>query len=190
MQTLFEHLRVLGEAKVRAIWEQAEAEVQRHTTEAEAALAEERKRCHLEGRQALQELGRGLMREAEEQAWLRQAKAETALAERLYELARKELPWLREHCGDTLLSALAKELPQGEWGLVRVSENEVAQARTLFPEARIEGDIRLAGGLVAESADGRISVVNTLEKRLERALPRLLPEFFRSLSKEKPHAAS
>lgn len=190
MQTLFEHLRALGEEKVRVLWEQAEGEVQRHTAEAESALAEERKRCRLEGEHALQELGRRLMREAEEQAWLRQAKAETALAERLYDLARKELPWLREHCGDKLLPTLAKELPRGEWGLVRVSENEAAQARALFPTARIEGDLRLAGGLVAQSADGKISVVNTLEKRLERAWPRLLPEFFRTLHQEKPHAAS
>lgn len=190
MQTLFEHLRATGEERVRAIWEQAEAEVQRHTAEAEASLAEERNRCRLEGEQALMELGRRLMREAEEKALLRQAQAETALSERLYELARKELPWLQEHCGGKLLSALAKELPQREWGLLHVSENEVAQARDLFPKARIEGDIRLTGGLVAESADGRITVNNTLEKRLERAWPRLLPEFFRSLHQEKPYAAS
>ncbi|MBU1405915.1 MAG: hypothetical protein KKE83_03510 [Proteobacteria bacterium] len=190
MQTLFEHLRAQGEEKVRAVWEQAEAEVQRHTAEAETALAEERRRCRLEGEHALQELGRRLMREAEEQAWLLRAKAETALAGRLYDLARAELPWLRTHCGDTLLPALAAELPQGDWGLVRVSENEIAQARALFPTALVEGDPRLAGGLVAQSADGKISVFNTLEKRLERAWPRLLPEFFRSLHQEKPHAAS
>lgn len=190
MQTLFEHLRATGEEKVRSIWEQAEAEVQRHTAEAEAALAEKRSRCHLEGEQTLVELGRSLMREAEKKALLRQAQAETALAERLYQLARKELPWLREHCGDKLLSALAQELPQAEWGRMRVSERDLAHARNLFPGAQIEGDSNISGGLVADSADGRITVSNTLEKRLERAWPQILPEFFRSLRKENPHAAS
>ena len=190
MDTLFEHLRTVGEEKVRAIWQQAEAEVRDYQQEKEAALAEERKRCQLLGQQALAEFGRGLMVEAEEKAWLRQSEAETRLAERLYDLAQKELHWLREQCGHRLLSACAKELPQVEWKQLRVNESDVELARALFPPAEGAGDKHITGGLVAESVDGRVSVVNTLEKRLERAWPRILPGFFRTLQEEKKNAAS
>ncbi len=190
MNTLLEHLRAVGEEKVCAIWQQAEAEVQAYQKEKEAALAEERKRCRLQGQQALVEFGRGLMVAAEEKAWLRRSEAEAQLAERLYHLAQKELDWLREQCGSRLLSACAKELPQAEWKQLRVSESEVAFARTLFPEAEVAGDRSISGGLVAESGDGRVTVINTLEKRLERAWPRILPGFFRTLREEKENAAS
>lgn len=187
---LLEHLRATGEERVRAIWRQAQAEAQDYQQEQEAVLAEKRAQCQLQGRQALLEFGRALMVTAEEKAWLRQSEAEAQLAERLYQLAQKELPWLREQCGSRLLAAWVKDLPQVEWSRLRVSESEVALASSLFPEAEVTGDRSISGGFVATSKDGRITVVNTLEKRLERAWPRILPELFRALLKEDEHAAS
>jgi V/A-type H+-transporting ATPase subunit E len=54
-------------------------------------------------------------------------------------------------------------------------------ARQLFPQAEIVIDEGISGGLVASSADGRITVINTLEKRLERLWPRLVPEILRDV---------
>ncbi|MBU4034115.1 MAG: hypothetical protein KKG34_04885, partial [Proteobacteria bacterium] len=71
MNTLFEHLRGVGEEKVKTIWQQSEAEVHDYQQEKEAALAEDRKRCQLQGQQTLVEFGRSLMVAAEEKAWLR-----------------------------------------------------------------------------------------------------------------------
>lgn len=190
MDTLFEHLRGVGEEKVKAIWQQAQAEVESHRREKESLLAEETKRHHQQGRQSLEELGRDVMQAAEEKARHRRAEAETRLAERLYELAIKELPWLHDQCGKRLLSFCAEELPRVKWGLIRVNESEIDLARTLFPEARTVGEANISGGLIAESADGGITVINTLEKRLERAWPMILPELFRSLHQEKKDAAS
>lgn len=190
MNTLFDHLRAVGEEKIRAIRLQAENEVLAFHKEKEASLAEERKRCQLQGQQLLMEFGRGLMVDAEEDAWLRQSEAERQLADRLYELAQKELPWLREQCGSRLLETCAKELPRTKWRKLRVHVSQVDLARKLFPEAKIEGDDTISGGLVAESADGKIMVINTLEKRLERSWPRILPEFIRTLRKEKENAVS
>ncbi|MBU4119839.1 MAG: V-type proton ATPase subunit E [Proteobacteria bacterium] len=190
MNTLFEHLRGVGEEKVKTIWQQSEAEVHDYQQEKEAALAEDRKRCQLQGQQTLVEFGRSLMVAAEEKAWLRQSEAETQLADRLYELAQRELPWLREQCGSRLLETCAKDLPRAEWKKLRVHESEVNLARTLFPGAEIAGDNSISGGFVAESADDRIMVINTLEKRLERSWPRILPELLRTLRKEKENAAS
>lgn len=190
MNTLFDHLRAVGEEKIRAVRLQAEAEVLAFREEKEAALAEERKRCQLQGQQSLMEHGRSVMAEAEEQAWLRQSETETQLADRLYELAQKELPWLREQCGSSLLETCARDLPRTEWRKLRVHASQVDLARKLFPKAEIEGDDTISGGLVAESADGRIMVINTLEKRLERSWPRILPDFLRTLRKERENAAS
>jgi V/A-type H+-transporting ATPase subunit E len=190
MQTLVEHLRVMGEEKVKAFWQEAEAEVQRYTVAEETALAEEKRRCRMQREQALLELGRSLMREVEEKVWQRQSLVEARLAGRLHELATKELSWLREQCGSRLLTTLAGELPAAVvWEQVRVSEREVELARQLFPGAQVQGDRSIAAGLVAQSAHGKIMVVNTLEKRLERAWPQLLPEMLRALRRDGENAS-
>jgi len=189
MQPLLEHLRALGEEKVTTIWQQAEAEVQRQKEEAAAVLAEERRRHHLQELQALEIFGRSLMRAAEEKSWQRRFEVETCLAQRLYELARTQLPWLREQCGSKLFKALAEELPKVKWRFLSVNEGEIDLGRRYFPEAQITVNADISGGLVAESEDGAIKVINTLEKRLERAWPQMLPELFRKIRQEQEGAS-
>jgi len=189
MQTLFEHLRAIGEEKVRALREEAEAEVRRHAAEAEIILAAAENSCRLAVEAALDELGRELTREAEEKGRLWQARAEAELAARLYELAQGELPWLRSHGGENLLAGLAAELPREEWSLIRVNAEDTNTARALFPTARIEAGHDLTGGLIAVTGDNRITVDNSLETRLKRAWPRLLPELLQALERERKHAA-
>ncbi len=189
MQTLLEHLRAIGEEKVRTIWQEAEAEMQRQKEEEAAVRAEERRRHQLQELQAIEALGRSLMRAAEEKSWQRRFEVETRLAERLYELARTQLPWLREQCGSKLFKALAEELPKAKWGFLSVNEGEIDLARHYFPEAQITGNADISGGLVAESEDGAITVINTLEKRLERAWPQILPELFRKIRQEQESAS-
>jgi vacuolar-type H+-ATPase subunit E/Vma4 len=71
--------------------------------------------------------------------------------------------------------ALAGELPAAAWQQVRVHPNDFDQARQTFPNAQVEVDATLAGGLVAVSADGRIVLDNSLTGRLRQAWPGLLP---------------
>jgi V/A-type H+-transporting ATPase subunit E len=54
----------------------------------------------------------------------------------------------------------------------------------MFPDAEVIADESISGGLDAATAGGRIRVVNTFEKRLERAWPILLPEMIRAVYHE------
>ena len=106
------------------------------------------------------------------------------LGERLYALARDELRTLGAQGAEALLTALAAELPSYEWQRVRVRPADVSVAQRLFPNAAVEGEPAIAGGLSAEADQGRVEVDNTLEARLDSAWPDLLPELVRDIMKE------
>ena len=59
--------------------------------------------------------------------------------------------------------------------------DDAAGARRIFPQADIVADDGIGGGLVASGADGGMTVINTLAKRLERLWPRLAPEILRDV---------
>lgn len=114
--------------------------------------------------------------------------AEGCLAERLRTLAAPLLVELAVDRTDTLLAALAQELPAVEWQVVTVQPREREAVRALFPRAEIRGDAAIGGGLLACADGGRLCVDNTLEKRLARGWDDLLPELCRAL--EEQHAAA
>ena len=90
-------------------------------------------------------------------------------------LALRLLPRLRERDYPRIFSRLAAELPPIEWETVRVNPADAEIAGYLFPRARIVPDTAICGGMEALAEGGRIQVINTLEKRLERGWPELLP---------------
>jgi len=119
-----------------------------------------------------------IVAEARRQAALIRLRGEHDLARRLKERAESSLEKLRD---DRLLERLAGELPTAEWATVRVAPADAARAATLFPRAAVETDPAIPGGLVASTADGSLTVVNTLESRLEKGWPDLLPLLFGEL---------
>lgn len=58
---------------------------------------------------------------------------------------------------------------------MRVNPADGERAAVLFPGARIETDPAISGGMEAITEGGRMRVVNTLEKRLARGWPDILP---------------
>jgi len=74
-----------------------------------------------------------------------------------------------------VFSRLAAELPPIAWETLRVNPADAEVATRLFPRARIVPDSAICGGMEALAEEGRIRVINTLEKRLERVWPELLP---------------
>lgn len=75
-----------------------------------------------------------------------------------------------------MFNRLAAELPPAAWETVRVNPTDGELAGHLFPTALIEPDPAISGGMEALAEEGRIRVVNTLEKRLERGWPELFPD--------------
>jgi V/A-type H+-transporting ATPase subunit E len=115
------------------------------------------------------------------EAALIRLRAEHALAQRLRERARDCLTQLRGDDGGPLFRALASELPAVPWHTVWAAPGDTALAAALFPGATIIPDETLAGGLKAAAADGTLTVDNSLEKRLERMWPDLLPPLIAEL---------
>lgn len=174
-EELLAALRLEGERKAREIRDRAEASAQRlreeaekrlalvleaHRHELEARVRSERQRCDAAARRV---------------ARLILLKGDDGLARRLWDISVELLPALRDEGYPELFRRLAAELPPREWRTVRVNPQDVDLAAGLFPDADIVADREISGGLVAVSRGEELQVVNTLEKRLERGWPELLP---------------
>ena len=102
--------------------------------------------------------------------------AEQRLAARLKKQAEQLLDRLRDQEYDHVFKKLVAELPERKWEQVRVNPADVILARTCLPQVPVEPDTTITGGLVAAADRETVQVDNTLEKRLEKIWPELLPE--------------
>jgi V/A-type H+-transporting ATPase subunit E len=181
---LIDALRQEGEEKTAALRREMDAEAAR--IEEEAAGRTGRLRDEFERRLAgaVADQRRELLAAAREKGELALLAAENALAERLRLIARDSLPLLRGDDPERLFTLLAKELPPADWERVTVNPADAGAAQRLFPAAEIVADAAVTGGLAVVAAGGRLRVDNTLEKRLERGWPELLPPFMDELRRE------
>ncbi len=183
-ELLIEDLRRKGDEKRRAIWQEAEASVEKFR--AEVAKSIEQKTLHYqhEEAEACEMLSKALLTDAVKEARRIETEAEAKLADRLYELARQALAGFRNKNYEELFTALAKELPPKEWESVTVNPIDEGLAHQLFPQAEIVINGRIIAGLEATADKGGIQVVNTLEKRLERAWLTILPRIYSQIFQE------
>jgi V/A-type H+/Na+-transporting ATPase subunit E len=168
-------LRSEGERKAGLIREQADADAARLRAEAEAGLCRLREEARREQERAGAAAGAAILAQAEREARLLRLAAQERLAERLHGVARRLTCRLRGDDYPAVFARLAAELPPVPWEEVRVNPADAELAATLFPGARIAPDDAICGGLVASAEGGRMEVINTLETRLERGWPELLP---------------
>ena len=124
---------------------------------------------------------RTLIAKADREAALIRLRAEHALSLRLHERARVCLKQLRTDDSERLFLTLAAELPAVPWQTVWINPGDASTASGRFPGATIIPDETLAGGLKAATADDSLTVDNTLEVRLERLWPDLLPHLMAEL---------
>mgnify|MGYP001051195309 CR=1 FL=1 len=129
---------------------------------------------------------RKILAEAGHEASLVRQRAEHDLALRLERLARECLPRLRDARYPALLARMANELPPGEWGEVRVNPMDRELATPLFQGARITPAPEICGGLEAISMDGGLTVMSTLESRLEKGWDDLLPLLMAAVREDGP----
>ncbi len=172
---LIESLRKAGEDKAVALRREADEEENKIRAEAEQRLGHIRDECGSRHASELAERIEAISSEAEAQARIKMIAAEARLSDRLFGLARASLPRLRAEKRGELLPALARELPDFPWKKVTVNPADAGLAARLFPDAEIIPDGGISGGIDAAAEDGKVRVVNTLEKRLERAWEDILP---------------
>lgn len=187
---LIESLRCAGEAKLSALRQDAEQEADALRSAAGAKLAELRK-SHVDqlAAAAEAETSRALA-VAEKKARSLRRSAEQELSSRLLAVARSLLHELRDDGYPAVFEKLALELPPLPWKLVRVGPADVKLARTFFPDAEIVPVETITGGMDASLPDGSIRIVNTFEKRLERAWNELVPLFIRNIYGEASHGTA
>ena len=183
---LLEALQREGQETLAAVTGRKAAEEERlraATAERIAALRQEHEQqrellCSSRKRQLLAKAGR--------EAALIRLRAEHALTLRLAERARSALPQLRGADAARLLRLLAAELPSQRWQTVWTAPDDTVLAATLFPAATILADPALTGGIKAATADNALTVDNTLETRLEKLWPDLLPQLVAELREDSP----
>jgi len=173
---LIESLRTAASERVDAVWSEASA----GADAARAASAEKISKARDDADRAIasgaaQIRSQVLLEAQRKERGLRLA-ADRKLADLLYSIAATQLPLLRESEYTAAFQAMVQELPQFAWGHVKVHPDDVERARAFFPNAKITGAASISGGLEATSDDGQVTVVNTFEKRLERAWEGMLPQ--------------
>lgn len=178
---LLEALQREGQETMTAITARGAAEEERLRSAAEERR-EELLREHEQQRELLcSERKRTIMAGASREASLIRLRAEHLLSLRLHERARSCLRQLHGDARERIFSALAAELPPLPWHTIRVAPDDTALASAQFPEATIIPDETVPGGLKALTTDGSLTVDNTLETRLERIWPDLLPDLVSEL---------
>lgn len=101
------------------------------------------------------------------------------LSDRLYRIACSALPLLRNQDYQRTFTDLASELPLLTWKKVRVNNDDVDAAHAHFPEAEVIADPEISGGIDAETEGRKIRIINTFNKRLERAWEEILPDLMK-----------
>jgi vacuolar-type H+-ATPase subunit E/Vma4 len=157
-----------------ALWKDARAEADKLRQEAAREIDAERLATAQQVAATAQRIEQAATAAAEREARDIRMSAAIALAERLHGLALAELPNLRAQNPERLFSALAAELPPLAWQKVTVNPADETLARQHFPQAHVECDTHISGGMETEAEGGRIRVNNTLEARLETVWPKLL----------------
>lgn len=188
---MIKSLRKAAEERVSLLWQEAEAEAGR--IRAEAAGRREQMREEANRKQTV--MTRNLLGQAESEARSKarsvRLSAEKALSDRMYRTAVSLLPLLSKRQGyDTLFGSMARELPGRSWQTVRVNPRDVELAKRYFPRAEIVTDASITGGMDVSSDNGAIRIINTFEKRLERAWGDLEPALIKDAYQEVNNEAS
>ena len=175
-EELLNALRRDGEKQTGLIRQEAEAEAARLREEAAAGRARLREEFEQEQARAIATECSAILAEGERTARRIRLAEAGKQADRLYLLALRVLPRLRERDYHRMFSRLAADLPPAPWETIRVNPCDAEIAGDIFPAARIETDATICGGMEALADGGGIQVINTLEKRLERGWPEMLPD--------------
>jgi len=173
---LIDALRKEGDEKIRAIWQEAEAEAEKIRADTEKRIREITQHHNRMLSRAIKEQSDAILSEARTKTRTIMLQSENELSLRLYRIATGMLNILRNGRYKDVFGRLVQELPACRWGTVRVNPGDVEMAREYFPDSEIIPDSSITGGLEAIAEGGRIRVVNTFEKRLERCWPEMLPE--------------
>lgn len=172
-EELIEALRKEADEKMREI--RAEAEKEAEKVREDVSLRLEALQQDNAAEKSSEEESARVLLEAQNRARMIRLTSEESLCARLYSLAAASLRILRGQGYEDTFQKLVLELPSAVWQKVRVNPEDLGLAKKFFPEAEVITDSSISGGMELEAEGGSVRIVNTLEKRLERAWPWMLP---------------
>jgi V/A-type H+-transporting ATPase subunit E len=181
---LIQSLRSDGENTVNQLWSEVRETAEKINTGATISIEESRSRYKESGGRAIKEQEAAILSQTKKKAQLIRLTAEKALSDRLFPIAQSLLKELRDKGYADVFASLVKELPSSQWAEVQVNPLDVEHARRHFPGTEITSDEGITGGMVVVGADQRVYIVNSFEKRLERAWEDLLPLLIKEAYKE------
>ncbi len=170
-----------GAATSRDAWQRAEQVIEDRRRAIDRELTDLRKGAEQRLTADIAALRSSLLHAANIRARNNRLQTEEALGRRLEILARQCLQEIAEADRAALWQSLLAEIPAADWTLVRVHPADHERARNALPQAEVETDESLGGGMIVSTAGGRVQVDNSLSRRLERAWPELLPELLGEL---------
>lgn len=179
-----------GQELIASIWQESEKKIRamiRETDEEETRIEQDVMqalgRIRDEGRQhcssASEKRTEEILGEAEKRARMMKIEANMLLAERLYRISCSSLRSLREQGYQEIFRNMSEELPLLPWKSVRVNPEDSGIAKEYFPGAEIIIDELITGGMDVTTIDGNIRVINTFEKRLDRAWEDIIPDLLK-----------
>lgn len=173
---LIDALRKEGEEKIHAIWQEAAAKVEKIRGDAAKKIWEMREGYIKMQAAIIKEETDAILSEAEKRARSVMLLSEMELSERLYQIALSVLRNLRGEKYKDVFASLVRELPPCEWEVVRVNPEDTGIAKEYFYGSEILPDNSITSGLEVMTQDGKVRVLNTFEKRLERVWMEIFPE--------------
>jgi len=174
-------LRREGDEQARAIWQTAEQFAEQHRREIAARLRDLEEQAGRRQSALARRLREEVRSAAQQAARTRRLAIEQQLAERLRVLAAELLTSMTKD-RDALFVDLATEVPNYPWQRVTVHSCDHHLAARHFPGAEIATEDSISAGMAVQDEEGRLSVDNTLEARLEGLWENLLAELFRDIN--------
>ncbi len=202
LQAILEQIQQASAAQVQEVLAQAEREVEAELAEARARSEQVYQAAYRQALAPEAAQSARIINQAHFEAECLVGQARERLVEQVLERVREQLSHMRgsDQYPEVLRRILYELLPGGN-GLRSIKQNIVIEAdprdrdllegflREKAIDIPVEYSLSCWGGLCAHSPDGTVRMINTLESRLERALPflkqRLSAGFELRLSGEK-----
>ncbi|MBW2471184.1 MAG: V-type ATP synthase subunit E [Deltaproteobacteria bacterium] len=183
LEELISTLRKNEQKQIEEIWQAVKNEAEslrQHIADAIADIT----RNHAEQlNSACQKSMRSIFADASIQTREKKLSTYKSLEQALKDAALKELSGLRTHNYEAVFAKLVAELPARQWEKILVNPADLKLAAHFFSADIIETNQSISGGLVASTAENKIIVDNTFEKRLEKKWFHLLPAILVKIEK-------
>lgn len=181
---MIDSLRKEGEKKAQALRAETRAQADKITSETAGKIKQLREEFRKKETALIMKQGNDVLSAAENRARSIRLSAEESLSARLFEFAGSMLHDLRDARYTAVFASLVKELPPSAWIEALVNQDDVGMALVHFPGINIIGDNRISGGIDVSAENSRQRIINTFEKRLERAWEEMLPSLIHEVRKE------